>query len=232
MKKVSIILITLAFVSVALLIKCNKKEIKEEINSPSVQSSTLQSIKNNLPRMIKIENYENAKNSVNLGTFTSGEDYKYFKQNYPTVTLQMNRAEIYSFPDYEGIYAAGIPFEQDGKEGSLIIYKNVSNGKELSIVKSVKREVADTVVRMELLRNPQEMIEITFSKGGSSINLRPGCKDDPNKSCVERCNSWSSCVRCVVNEELSDPLFALTCLVFGKECAIVISIACIGAALN
>ncbi|GIV28123.1 MAG: hypothetical protein KatS3mg027_1937 [Bacteroidia bacterium] len=78
MRKVSILLITLAFVSVALLIKCNKKEIKEEINSPSVQSSTLQSIKNNLPRMIKIENYENAKNSVNLGTFTSEKDIQIF----------------------------------------------------------------------------------------------------------------------------------------------------------
>jgi len=224
MKKVSIILITLAFVSVALLIKCNKKEIKEEINSPSVHSSTQQSIKNNLPRMIKIENQENAKNSVNIGTFTSGEDYKYFKQNYPTVTLQMNRAEIYSFPDYEGIYAVGIPFEQDGKQGSLIIYKNVSNGKEFSVIKTVIKHTNDTVVKIYQLRNVQDGLEIVYSKSNNTINLRPNC--DPKKECNKGCASWTDCIECTIGKIENDPINAITCMAFGQYCAAMIVAYC------
>jgi len=55
-------------------------------------------------------------------------------------------------------------------------------------------------MRMQALRNINDAIEWTISNGNVSTTFRPNCKDDPDKPCYERCNSFSSCVQCAIDD--------------------------------
>lgn len=171
--------------------------MKQESSNVSIENIQ---IKSNFPKMTKLENQDNAKRGINIGSFTSTSDYLYFKQHYPTVQLQMNKAELFAFDEYDGIYAMGVPYNREGREGLFVIYKNFNNNKTFSILREVKLG-EDTIMRIMELKNSNALLEIVKSKGNIAFKEKPeNDKCDENKNCFSGCPNYMACVKCVFEE--------------------------------
>jgi len=195
--------------------------MKQESSNVSIENIQ---IKSNFPKMTKLENQDNAKRGINIGSFTSTSDYLYFKQHYPTVQLQMNKAELFAFDEYDGIYAMGVPYNREGREGLFVIYKNFNNNKTFSILREVKLG-EDTILRIQPIRNINGAIEWTINNGDVTTTFRPNCKQG-NEPCYKRCDGFLDCMSCAISECEDDPTCHVVCFVASVECAIGFSLAC------
>lgn len=214
-----------------LVMSCNKKNESLHSTNKSIDAKIDIIEKTGV---YEIKQSENAKMNISLDDFLSTADYRYFKQQFPGLHMNMDKSKIYGFNIYSSIFAVSIPYDiTNNKLGLLMILKNFKNNKIESFVKEIIIG-NDTIVRMYRLRDLDDGIRIVFRNGKiNTETLRPnaGCKGDsgqPNYDCYLNCDGFSSCFKCSVNQMMEIPLVLGFCMIQSDICAFAAAVHCSG----